>query len=343
MKPHIALLFLLLPLLATAEELPLFASNETLDIVLEFPLNTILREADERPVVEGTAHYTSSDGSPVSLDMTATTRGKSRLEQCRFPPMSVKFKGKERKGTLFEGQKKLKLVTHCRDGAVYARYLAQEYSIYRAFNVLTEKSFRVRRLNVTYRDSEGKKSDINAMGFFLESDNEVADRLGMETMDVSIVNPSQLEPHHASLFSLFQYLIANTDWSAIKGPGDEGCCHNGKVIAPPGSTEDLLVIPYDFDQSGIINTKYSSPADQLGIRSVRQRLYRGRCINLDLLDDTIALFNDTRAETTELLLPPELGKMRETTSRYIDEFYETVNDPLKRERNIENRCLGGQN
>jgi hypothetical protein len=330
------------PLLVTAEELPLFASDETLDIVFEFPLNTILRDADDRPVVAGTVQYSSADGTANSLEVTFTTRGKSRLEVCRFPPMSVNFKGSERKGTLFDGQKKIKLVTHCRDGDVYARYLVQEYSIYRAFNVLTDTSFRVRRLNATYRDSEGKKKDITSMAFFLESDNEVADRLGMETIDVSIVNPSQIEPHHESILSLFQYLVANTDWSAIKGPGDEGCCHNGKLIAHDGSTEGWLVLPYDFDQSGIINTKYSSPADQLGLRSVRQRLFRGRCINLDLLDETVALFNATRQQTTSELMPAELeGKIRESTASYIDEFYEIINDPLQRERNIENRCLGG--
>ncbi|MEQ9562295.1 MAG: hypothetical protein RLN69_07230 [Woeseiaceae bacterium] len=342
MRYRIVIALLFWPLLAAAQERPLFASNETLDIVFEFPLNTILRDADERPVVAGTVQYIADDGTAHTLDVTVTTRGKSRLEECRFPPLSVNFKDAEKKDTLFKGQKKIKLVTHCRDGDVYARYLAQEYSIYRAFNVLTDKSFRVRRLNATYRDSEGRKSDITSMAFFLESDNEVADRLGMKTIDVSIVNPSQLEPQHASTLFLFKYLVANTDWSAIQGPGDEGCCHNGKLIAPDGSSEGWLVIPYDFDQSGIINTRYSSPADQLGIRSVRQRLYRGRCINLDLLDETIALFNATRQQTTAELLPAELeGRFRESTSRYIDEFYDIVNDPLKRERSIENPCLGG--
>jgi hypothetical protein len=274
--------------------------------------------------------------------MTVTTRGKSRLEQCKFPPLSINFKGQERKGTLFDGQKKLKLVTHCRNGDTYKRYLIQEYSIYRVFNVLTDKSFRVRKLDATYRDSEGKKSDVTAMAFFLESDNEVADRLGMQTLDVSIVNPSQLEPGHASIFALFQFLVANTDWSAIKGPGDEGCCHNGKVIAPPDSIAGWLVIPYDFDQSGIINTKYSLPAAGLGIRSVRQRVYRGRCINLDRLDETIARFNERRPQITALLLGDETpAAFRQTTSHYIDEFYEIINDPLQRERKIENNCLGG--
>jgi hypothetical protein len=340
---RVALALLLLPLSVLGDELPLFASDKTLDIVFEFAVNTIVRQADDRPIVPGIVRFTDDNGDEKSLEVTVTTRGKSRLEQCHFPPLSVNFKGAEKKGTLFAGQKKLKLATRCRSNNIYETYLLQEYSIYRAFNVLTDASFRVRRVNATYHDAEGKKGDLVAMAFFIESDNEVADRLGMKELDVSIINPSQLEPEHASIFALFQYLVGNTDWSAIKGPGDEGCCHNGKVIAPEGSTNGWLVIPYDFDQSGIINTNYSMPAEGLGIRSVRQRLYRGRCIHEDLLDDTVAMFDARRPQITAALLPEDLqGKVRQTASRYIDDFYEIVNDPVQRERNIENRCLGGQ-
>lgn len=336
------ILLLLCPVLCTADELPLFASETPLDLVFTFPVNTIIRKADSRPVVEGSVQYTDDNGVPVSVAMTMTTRGKSRLEHCQFPPLSANFKDQERGGTLFEGQKKVKIVTLCRTGESYERYLIQEYGIYRAFNVLTDRSFRVRLINATYRDSEGKKKDLVASAFFLESDNEVADRLGMKEHDVSIINPEQLDPAHASLFALFQYLIANTDWSTIKGPGDEGCCHNGKVIVPPESDTGWLVIPYDFDQAGIINTKYSLPSEELGIRSVRQRVYRGRCRNLDQLDATIASFNTHRAELESALVPDTIqGKVRDSSFRYIDEFFRTINDPLKREEKIENSCLGG--
>jgi hypothetical protein len=339
---RVSVVLLLVPGLCPADESPLFASAAPLDLVFEFPVNTITRKADERPVVEGRVLYTDESGQPVSVNMTMTTRGKSRLEYCTFPPLSVNFKKQERQDTLFDEQKKVKIATHCRNGDTFVRYLLQEHGIYRAFNVVTETSFRVRLINATYRDSEGKKKDIRAYAFFIESDNEVADRLGMKTQDVSIINPGQLETRHASQFALFQYLIANTDWSTIKGPGDEGCCHNGKVLVPPGSELGWVVLPYDFDQSGIINTKYSMPADELGIRSVRQRVFRGRCINMDQLDATIVLFNDGRSMIESALLPDGLSAgFRESTSKYIDEFYQIINNPLMREQHIENQCLGG--
>jgi hypothetical protein len=61
-----------------------------------------------------------------------------------------------------------------------------------------------------------------------------------------------------------------------------------------------------------------------------------------LLDETVAIFNASRQQTTSELLPAEIeGRFRESTISYINEFYEIINDPLQRERNIENRCLGG--
>jgi hypothetical protein len=343
MMSRFAIVLLFCPGVCLADPSPLFASDTPLDLVFEFPVATIISKADDRPVVEGNVHYTDESGAPVSVAMTMTTRGKSRLEYCHFPPLSANFKGQEKDGTLFEGQKKLKIVTQCRAGETYNRYLVQEYNIYRAFNILTDKSFRVRLINAIYRDSTGKKKDIVEIAYFLESDNELADRLGLEKHDVSVINPGQLDSEYASLFALFQYLIGNTDWSSLQGPEEEGCCHNGKVVIVTGSERDWLVVPYDFDQSGIINTKYSSPSDALGLSSVRQRLYRGRCMHLDHLDATIALFNSRRAELETALLPDSLqGKYRESAIRYIDEFYKIVNDPLQREKNIENRCLGGQ-
>ena len=343
MMLRLVTILLFCPGLCFADSSPLFASDTPLDLVFEFPVSTIVKEAEDRPVVEGKVHYTNESGVPVSVGLKMTTRGKSRLEYCDFPPLYADFKGQEKDGTLFKGQKKLKIVTQCNPGETFERYLVQEYSIYRAFNVLTDKSFRARRINATYRDSTGKKKDLVASAFFLESDNELAERLGMQTHEIAMINPTRIDPAHASLFALFEYLIANTDWSNLQGPEDKECCHNGKLVILPGSSQGWLVVPYDFDQAGIINTKYALPAEELGIRSVRQRLYRGRCINLDQLDTTISLFNERRSDIEAALLPEVLqGKVRKSTISYIEEFYKIINDPLQREKNIENRCLGGQ-
>jgi len=136
-------------------------------------------------------------------------------------------------------------------------------------------------------------------------------------------------------------MIANTDWSMLRGPEGEGCCHNGKVLTEPGAHSGWIIVPYDFDQAGLINTAYAEPSDMLPIRSVRQRLYRGRCSNLGELDNTIALFNEKRAEIEAALTPAGLDdRIRKSQEKYLAAFYETINDPRKRQRSIVSKCLG---
>jgi hypothetical protein len=319
---------------------PLFEDQSKLDVVIEMPMTTVVNDAEDRPEVLGVLRYTDA-GTEVALDFTISTRGHSRLEMCRFPPLSMNLKKKQVVGTLFEGQNKLKIVTRCKQGKTYERYQIQEFGIYRGFNVLTDYSIRARVLSVTFKDSEGKRKNEVQPAFFLESDDEVAERLFMEPIKSPTIDPAQLDSEHASVFALYQYLIANTDWSMLKGPGTEPCCHNGKVIITPGTTNGWIVLPYDFDQAGLINTRYSTPADGLGIRSVRQRLFRGRCLNLKHLDESIAKFNEMRPQIEEALNPPEIDRRsRKNALKYIDDFYEIVNDPKKRKNKIEDNCLG---
>jgi len=323
-----------------AEELPLFASDEVIDIVFEAPMTTIVKNAEKRPEVEGIMRYTEDDGRVVTLNLKMTTRGKSRLKYCRFPPLKINLKKGETKGTIFAGQNKLKVVTRCREGDKYERYLLQEFNIYGAFNVLSDRSFRVRMLNVTYIDTSGKRDDETHSSYFIETDNEVAARYGMEQRDVQKIQFSKIDPAHASKLSLFQYLIGNTDWSMVSGPAGAGCCHNNKLIVTPGSESGWILLPYDFDQSGLINTSYSEPSEMLGIRSVRQRVFRGRCSNIGQLEDTIAIFNERRAAIEAALLPAALeGKPRNTAAKYIDEFYEVINDPKKLQKRIIGKCV----
>ena len=68
--------------------------------------------------------------------------------------MWLDFKRKQTQGTLFEGQNKLKLVTHCKEAFAKRDYLAAELLTYRLLNLLTDMSFRVRPLAITYVDTD---------------------------------------------------------------------------------------------------------------------------------------------------------------------------------------------
>ncbi len=320
---------------------PLFDSDETLSIVLEAPIRDLLRQASRKPTFSGTLRFQQEDGTDVALDIDITTRGKSRLEQCSFPPLSVNLRRQQVGSTIFAGQNKLKLVTQCADKSVYRRYLVQEYAIYRVYNLLSDHSFRVRMLEVTYRDSNRRRKDQVRPAFFIESEKRAAKRLRMRTVAADTVKLSQLEPQMLSILTLFQFMIGNTDWSVRKGPDEEGCCHNGKLIGHPDTDSGWVVLPYDFDQAGLINTTYSAPSDVLPIKSVRQRLYRGYCFNISRLDATIALFNENRAAIEGLFGAGRDGESgNKSALKYLHSFYDIVNDAKKRQKKIIDDCLG---
>jgi hypothetical protein len=331
-------LLLLAPFTSMADGLPLFDSDEPFSLTIEAPLRTLIREATKRPTVDGIARYTDVDGNTVSLAVQMSTRGKSRLTVCKFPPLSFNVRKKAAAGTVFEGQKSLKMVTHCQSHNQFRSYFHQEYGIYRAFNVLSDVSFRVRMLNVTYRDSEGKMKDVEESAFFIESIGEIADRNGLERQRVQRVDIGQLEPSYATLVTMFQFFVGNTDWSVKLAPEEADCCHNGRVLSEPGQEDGWMVVPYDFDQTGIVNPRYAEPAEQLGIRSVRQRLWRGRCVHNGEVDAAIAVFNEKREALTNALLVDGIRDQKSGRS-YIELFYKVINDPKQRKRNIDDKCL----
>ncbi|HET6565522.1 MAG TPA: hypothetical protein VFG52_08930 [Xanthomonadales bacterium] len=327
---------------AMADSYPLFRDDGTLDLVIEVPMSTLHREADQNPVLPGFLRYVDADGNEITLDIELTTRGRSRLKYCQFPPLSITIVQKQPETTLFAGQGKLKIGTHCRKGAQFVDYLEQEFGIYQAYRQLTDYSFRVRKLRITYRDIENKRKDEIHPAFFIESVDEAAGRLGMEEIKSPKIRVSQLDAEQTSISGLYQYLIANTDWDITKGPGSEDCCHNGKLVGRPGTQENWVVLPYDFDQAGLINTGYAMPSPALGIRSVRTRLYRGECRYNDRLDETIALFNARRGQIESTLVPESLSpSTRKSAMKYIGEFYSTINDTEKRKKHIESACLKG--
>jgi hypothetical protein len=325
------------------DSLPLFLAHGTVHVTLIADLETIFKdrrqESEEFParIVVPTL-----DGGMDTLDIEVRTRGKLRLERriCGFPPVRLDFPTKASAHTIFAGQDKLKLVTHCQTGrAQYEQYVLQEYLAYRVFNLITDLSFRVRLARFTYVDARGKDQPITRYAFFIESDQHMATRNGWEALAIPMVPPAEVPADYMSLVNLFQYMVGNPDWSAFVAEPDKGeCCHN---MQPVGTTAGpVFSVPYDLDVTGAVNVPYAKPAPELGIRSLKDRVYRGLCITNETLPDAVQLFNARKDairalyEGTEELEPKE----RQRALEYYDEFYETINDARKFDREIVRRC-----
>ncbi len=340
-----ALLFLgaMATLAGPHEAVPLFASEEPIVVTIRAPFGEIFQERSKEDDVDGTFSYVDPSMGDVTLDVGIRTRGNFRHQTrvCPFAPLRLAFSKKQTEGTVFEGSKKLKLVTHCRNGSArYTQSMLREHLAYRILNRLTDDSFRVRLLEITYVDAaDGKTVDSN-YGFLIEHRNQVAKRIGLDVNKAEAAEIYELAPGHTNLVSLFQYLVGNTDFSPIRGPEGDMCCHNHVLFGSERGS--MLSIPYDFDMSGIVDADYAEPNARFGIRSVRTRLYRGRCANNAQIEQSIATFLARRDDIYRLVTEPDwfTNASRKQTLRYLDEFYDTISKPSAVSSKIESRCLG---
>lgn len=327
---------------AAAPASPLFASEVPLELAIAGPLTSVIRDDSEEPDYrEATLGFADDAGIEHELAIQLRPRGRSRRDRnaCTFPPLRLNFARKTVAGTVFDGQDKLKLVTHCKDRSRrHEQFVLQEYLIYRIFNALTENSFRVRLVNIEYTDTDDKRKPVRAPGFLIEHESELARRRGLEAVEIERIKVGELEPAATALLGVFQYLIGNTDWEALAGPAGDECCHN---VVPFGDAGGRYVpVPYDFDSTGVIDPPYAAPHESLKIKSVRTRLYRGYCQagpHLDAALERVA----GRQETIYALFRAQDGLDKKTADRsldYLDDFFAVLDDPRKLDREIRLAC-----
>jgi len=320
---------------------PLFQSDEILDVRIVVPLATILSERSDEIELPGTLHYTSDAGDSVNLDIKMQTRGRFRRQKdvCKFPPMRLNFVKSQAKKTLFHKQDKLKLVTHCQTSGAYEQVLLREYTAYRILNVMTDASFKVRLLRITYVDADGKKGDDVRFGFVIEHRDRLAKRLGKTVLEIPSTHPNTLNAEYSGMVDLYHYLIGNTDFSSVKGAKDDACCHNHVLFGNEG--EKVWSVPYDFDQSGLVNAPHAGANPRFKLKTVRERLYRGRCRFNDNLRASIEEFNGKRDEIFVVLNEVEAATSRSVKSMvsFVERFYKTVNSERRVKSDLIKRCI----
>jgi hypothetical protein len=137
--------------------------------------------------------------------------------------------------------------------------------------------------------------------------------------------------------SLFQYMIGNTDYSIL-------VLHN--VIMVDDAKGVRHTVPYDFDYSGLVNAHYAVPYKGLGLVSVQDRLYRGPCKTEAELEAALKVFREKQAEV--LALPASLVSLgldersRRYTEKYLNEFFDIINNPGKLKKTFVTDCRTGR-
>lgn len=320
----------------------LFASEMGFSIEIIARWKELLQERGSRPRLAAKLIFSDDSGTNGKIDVEVEPRGHHRLETCSFPPLRIRIPTETARGTPFEGHRKLKLVTHCARSSRGERWLRREFIAYRLFAELAEHSFGVRWVSVRYSELD-EPSDEPMPAFFIEDSRSVRNRLDVSRVSREEVEVADLDARQASLVALFQYLIGNTDWSMIRAPDGESCCHNVKLMASAKSPDRLLPLPYDFDQSGLVNASYASPSPLLRIQSVRTRVYRGMCRHNGALAWAIERALSRRGKLEEVITGPFLAERdRKAVMKYVDRFFVTVEDPRRLQRELYGKCRGAQ-
>lgn len=312
----------------------LFTADSVLHITLTANFRRLRGDRQNDPPWRAASiSWTGPDGALVEIPLQVRSRGIWRRNHCELPPLRLRFARARVKHTEFAEQRRLKLVVHCQDRDDFEQYLLSEFQLYRAYNVLTPMSHRVRLARVAYVDSGRTTPFATRYAFFLEDVDAMAARNAAMVLKQQGAAPGDLEPGSEALLGLFEFFIGNTDYSI-------SALHNVELLQ---RTMQYYGVAHDFDFSGAVDARYATADPRLPIRTVRDRLFVGYCLSAEQLTAVLTRFAATRDSIYALYRDP-LGRLlapdrvRETLD-YFDDFYHVAADPRWAAREVDRGCI----
>lgn len=306
----------------------LFSDNTILPIKLEYSIKELKRQTDDSTYISSVLKYQNDSGEFTDLNVELRKRGNNRLENCYYPPLKIKIKKSEYKGTLFDTHKRLKLVVPCLTERDKNDNVVKEYLAYQIFQLVSPYYFKTRMVDLEFNEvrGNGKIKTHNMMAFLVEDDKHVAKRHEGKIYERK-VHPMQMEDMTSVRHSIFQFLIGNTDYS-------QPYLHNVKVMF---LDKEFIPIPYDFDMAGIVNCSYAVVSqignDKLPIDSVKDRMFRGYKRNPAFFEQVRQEFLSKQNEIMNLI-DSSKGYFQyeteyETCREYVMEFFKLLADDEK--------------
>ncbi len=141
---------------------------------------------------------------------------------------------------------------------------------------------------------------------------------------------AQIQKENMALFSLFQYMIGNVDWSM-------NAYHNVKVLL---GQEDLLqllyLIPYDFDYSGLVNAPYAINSRDERISLITDRMFVGLCFTKEEYSKAMHTFIEQEKAFYDLIEQNAYleKEKKEEVIEYLREFFNEIGVPYFFEKHI---------
>ncbi len=247
----------------------LFSDKEILSIKLSYSNKEVKKNTNDSTYINTNLAYRDTDGSWKIIEVGLRARGNFRRKNCYFSPIKIKIKKTIANGTLFKGNKKLKLVLPCFKGKIGNDNLVKEGIAYKLYETISPYHFNTRMVTIDFTEKKGKKTiEHKLMGILIEDDKKVANRHNGKSMKRSM-HPLNQDAICSVQNDFFQFMIANTDYSTAFQHNEKLFYINKKVIPTP----------YDFDMSGLVNANYAVVSqvknETLPITNVTERMYRG--------------------------------------------------------------------
>lgn len=310
---------------------PLFAADDVMEIRLSGDIRSLMDDRTEDSRYHPLTLSYDYNGNSYKVSVRVKTRGHFRLDRanCTYPPLMLNFSKKAELPVPFDNQDKIKLVTPCRAD----KYVVQEYLVYKLYNLITPKSLKARLTRVVYDDTVKGKTTQPLYGILLEDDDEMASRNGAVITEKKSVRPETTQRSDFLKMAVFEYLIGNTDWSVQY-------LQNIKLIVKDSMSMPSTVA-YDFDHAGIVNAPYAKPAPELMLASTSMRRYRGFCMDdMSAFKEVFAFYNDLKESIYGVYSGNPLldEKYIKSTLKFLDDFYTTINDPKKSQKEFLYPC-----
>ena len=306
---------------------PLFEKDSVLLIKMRYSKKELLTYANDSNYIKTTFSYSPTHGSIKSLESEIRLRGGYRRTNCYYPPLWLKIQKTDSKETLFQDDKKLKIVLPCLKSKKSNDDVLKEFLAYKIYELISIYHLDTRLLEIELEETKNDKTiDHKLIGFFIQ-DIKKAASLNQARVLKRNSHPQTQDPINSSRNAMFQYMIGNTDYSTTYR-------HNEKLIFVDGK---IVPIPYDFDMSGFVNTSYAVVSEinnkTLPITKVTDRFYLGydrghevlmqtRKEFLDLEDD---IFNLIQAYEKYFTDPKEYKECK----TYLASFFQILKDDKK--------------
>jgi len=314
----------------------LFQNQTPISMQLKFSIKKIKKNTNDSTYIESILFYKNESDLWDSIKTDLRARGNFRRKNCYYVPLKLKLKKTLTEGTIFFFYYKLKIVLPCLIERYNNDYVMKEYMAYKLYEIISPYHFKTRLANIEFLEEKGKRIKKHEIkGIIIEDIDKVAERYGGNEYD-KVIHPMELDTIIAIRNSFFQYLIGNTDFS-LKFQ------HNEKLLF---INKKFIIIPYDFDMSGLVNTSYATISGTqnlpIKITEVTQRAYKGYPRNELLLQKVREEFmaNKDQIFNTVNGLQEFFKDQKQfyEAKKFIAQFYEVIENNKKFKKNFISRA-----